>query len=381
MSLVIIAQRLMNTYPHPMRILLLSAYDTDSHKVWCQGLMSHCSQFQWTYLVLPGRYFSWRIRGNPLSWAFGETRSILDQDYDLILATSMVDLATLKGLIPKLATTPAALYMHENQFAYPASNQQFNSIEPQMVNLYSALAADHVIFNSQYNLQTMCEGATQLLKKMPDFAPMSAIDKIKNHSSVIPVPIQAPSFQHPTPNSATLRVIWNHRWEYDKGPEVLEQVIRSCHQQALDISFTVAGNRFRSIPPSLQSLLDSHIPCLTHIGTFPKRDDYELALSKHDVVLSTAHHEFQGLAMLEGCAYGCVPLAPNALAYPEWIPKACLYPTNDLPHIQAQNILAVLKNWQCTEIPSRPDTSPYYWTKLAPIYAKTLMKIQEEYSV
>ena len=71
------------------------------------------------------------FRGNPLSWAVSE-RAELERDYDLVVATSMVDLATLKGLVPSLANTPSVVYFHENQFAYPLSAEQHNSIEPQM---------------------------------------------------------------------------------------------------------------------------------------------------------------------------------------------------------------------------------------------------------
>ena len=58
-----------------------------------------CPKHDWTVLSLPARYFSWRIRGNSLSWAFGE-RERLQQPYDLIIATSMVDLTSLRGFVP-----------------------------------------------------------------------------------------------------------------------------------------------------------------------------------------------------------------------------------------------------------------------------------------
>lgn len=149
-----------------MKILLLSAYDTDSHRSWCQGLMQHLPEFQWHYASLPGRYFSWRIRGNPLSWITGEDKHLFAQSYDLVIATSMVDVATLRGLTPNLAATRWLVYFHENQFAYPKSQKQHTSIEPQMVNLYSALAADQVVFNSHYNRSTFLEGITELMAKI-----------------------------------------------------------------------------------------------------------------------------------------------------------------------------------------------------------------------
>jgi glycosyltransferase involved in cell wall biosynthesis len=275
------------------------------------------------------------------------------------------------------------MYFHENQFAYPSSTQQHASIEPQMVNLYSALAADYVLFNSHYNRQTLLDGARVLLKKMPDFAPLEAIEKIRQRSNVLPVPIQPANIssdKKATP-SQTLKVIWNHRWEYDKGPEVLQQVIRLNEKRGLDIQFTIAGRRFRSIPEPFKDLQNPPANCVIHMGTFEDRAQYLSALSQHHVVLSTAHHEFQGLAMLEGATYGCTPLAPNDLAYPEWIPPDCLYQTHSNVEAQANIILNHLSQWQTGSIPATPDTQSYIWPELAKQYSEKLLKIKEEYSV
>lgn len=365
-----------------LKILLLSAYDTDSHRSWCQGLMTHLPQFDWEYLSLPGRYFSWRIRGNPLSFAYGDNAHKLQQDYDLVIATSMVDLATLRGLIPKLANTPCLLYFHENQFAYPKSEEQHASIEPQMVNLYSALSANKVVFNSHYNQQSFLNGIRALLKKLPDHAPLNAIESIEQKSQVLPVPINieapndtlknAPNKGMPFQAGETLRVIWNHRWEYDKGPATLAQVIALTHGQNANIHFSVCGMSFRRIPEAFQTLQANMPDNLLHMGTYPKRHDYLLALTQHHVVLSTAIHEFQGLSMLEGASQGCVPLAPNRLAYPEWIPQEHLYPNTH--NQEAQEILKKLIHWQSNGLPKPIPVNTYSWQKLADRYASTIEK-------
>ena len=89
-----------------MRILLLSAYDAQSHKYWREGMVAQFPEYDWTQLALPGHHFSWRIRSNSLQWALSE-RATLDQPYDLIIATSMVDFASLKGFVPNLANIPS----------------------------------------------------------------------------------------------------------------------------------------------------------------------------------------------------------------------------------------------------------------------------------
>ena len=257
-----------------MNILLLNAYTTDSHSAWCKGLMQHLPQNTWTYLTLPGRHFSWRIRGNALSWAMGEARTSLEKPYDIVVATSMVDLATLRGLVPNLANIPAVVYFHENQFAYPKNLQQHASIEPQMVNLYSALSAQTLLFNSQYNLSSLLDGAAQLLKKLPDQVPPGILKSIEEKSSILPVPINTASFSSGTDIAAKhhvmqpLHIIWNHRWEYDKGPELLQKVIELCRQDELNLCFTIAGLRFRRVPKPFAELLAT--PRLAFAFTRPR---------------------------------------------------------------------------------------------------------------
>ena len=117
-----------------LKVLLLSAYAAASHVHWQSHLADMFPSWDWQVLALPPRHFSWRVRGNPLYWALEETET-LAQAYDLLIATSMVDLATLRGLVPSLAEIPSVLYFHENQFEYPQGKQQHGLLEAQMVRI------------------------------------------------------------------------------------------------------------------------------------------------------------------------------------------------------------------------------------------------------
>ncbi len=355
-----------------MQILLLSAYDTDSHQSWCLGLMAYLPKLDWCYLNLPGRYFSWRIRGNALSWALGDEAHLLSQPFDLIVATSMVDLATLRGLVPNLANTPAIMYFHENQFAYPKSQQQHASIEPQMVNLYGALSAQRVLFNSAYNLESFMAGADKLLNKLPDQVPSGVVQKIRDKALVLSVPIEPAKklIKRPpyTAGSEPLMVIWNHRWEYDKGPELLKAVLDDVEAKNLPIHFIIAGLSFRQVPEAFQQLQKTHYRCLKHFGSYIDKQYYFDALANSHVVLSTAHHEFQGLAMLEGAAYGCIPLAPKRLAYPEWVPANCLYDEHKNIYEQSQEVIKRLMLWQSKGLPPKVAVTSFYWENLIAQY-------------
>ncbi len=309
-----------------MRVLLLSAYDARSHQAWHQVLQRGLPDWDWTLLTLPARHFAWRVRGNPLSW-FGSSRETLDAGYDLLLATSMVDLATLRGLVPRLATLPTVLYFHENQFAYPTGTGGHGQLEPQMVSLYSALAADSLLFNSCWNRDSFLDGVAGLLAKMPDAVPQGIPEQLAARARVLPVPVDVgtTSVAQPTSMQEPLQLVWNHRWEYDKGPKLLLEIATAAAHRGCRVH--VVGQQFRQRPEAfttLQQVLNSN-GALGSWGYQEDRGEYLSLLARSDVVLSTADHDFQGLSVLEAAALGCTPLVPDRLAYPEWFGREFRY--------------------------------------------------------
>ena len=310
-----------------MRILLLSAYDAPSHQRWREGLVGHCSDYHWEVLALPARYFSWRIRGNPLSW-WGKHSAVLSQDFDVIVATSMVDLATLIALFPNLSHVPRLLYFHENQFAYPVSSAQHKSVEPAMVSIYAALAATRLCFNSEYNRQTFLQGVTGLLSKMPDHAPTHLAATLKRKSEVLAVPLERVCFGSREKNHerAYGHIVWNHRWEYDKSPDRLLALIKKLPED-LPLTFHIVGQSFRQKPiefTEIRQLLMER----NWLGYWGYMDDvhaYRALLQRAHMVLSTAIHDFQGLSVLEAVAAGACPVVPDRLAYQELFPSAYRY--------------------------------------------------------
>lgn len=340
---------------------MLSAYDADSHKRWHQGLVRYLKDealpdgqpLNFTVLTLPARFFSWRIRGNALSWALGEKTVLQSQKWDAIIATSMVDLATLKGLVPCLAGVPTCVYFHENQFAYPVTLHSHKTIEPQMVTLYSALAANKVCFNSEYNKSTFLAGVTALLKKLPDQIPQGVVENIQQKSQVLPVPIEPEYFAlaaNTLPQSTALKasctseapsrlktfgvleqpltLVWNHRWEYDKCPELLLAIVQYLCETApnLHLRFHIVGQKFRQVPKAFESLhlLLTQKNWLGEWGYLP-RAEYLAVLKNSHIVLSTAAHDFQGLAVMDAVAAGCVPLLPHRVAYPDFFSSDYLF--------------------------------------------------------
>ncbi|MBB3060313.1 tRNA-queuosine alpha-mannosyltransferase domain-containing protein [Microbulbifer rhizosphaerae] len=360
-----------------MKVLLLSAYDADSHKRWREGLVAAIPEWQWTVLTLPPRYFSWRIRGNSLSWGRGEAAETLSRPWDLIVVTSMTDLSALRGLVPQIAAVPTAVYFHENQFAYPSTADAFTSVEPQLLNIYTALSGNLLLFNSDYNRRTLLEGAQELLGRFPDCVPPDLCPEIADKSRVLPVPLETEVFAGPGARPDKPTFIWNHRWEHDKGPDILLAALRRFAQHQLPFTLHLVGQQFRRQPAEfarIRKLLQKH----NALGAWGYRQDgaeYRRLLRESHAVLSTARHDFQGLAVLEAVAAGCQPLVPDSLAYPEWFGRGGYHFPEDTESCAANLSRAMFEcanRIGCGEPLPVPDVSDLSWQNLAGEYRSLL---------
>lgn len=323
------------------RIWLLSAYHADSHAWWADWLRDQLP-YEWQLFTLPGRHFRWRIRGNPLSWM-----DVLPADApDLIIATSMVDLATLRGLRPELAVVPTLLYFHENQFAYPVSEGQHPSIDPQMVQLYSALAASQLVFNSAWNRDSFLDGIQQLSRRLPDHCPPDLVGRIRPRCRVLPVPVRPV----PAASKSGELILWNHRWEYDKAPEVFAEAIELLVASDKEFRLALLGSRPEPCVPALNRIRACAGKRIV-VDARASMTEYRQWLGRADIVASTAIHEFQGIAILEAVSAGASPLVPDALCYTGQYPEAYRYPPGD-----AQALAQRMASW-LERRPGPPDVS------------------------
>jgi glycosyltransferase involved in cell wall biosynthesis len=365
-----------------MRILLLSAYDAHSHRRWREALVREFPDYDWSVLALPPRHFNWRIRGNSLSWAFSE-RERLVRPYDLLIATSMTDLATLKGLVPGLASLPTLVYCHENQFAYPKGREQSPRLEPMMVNLYTTLAADRVVFNSAHNRDSFLAGVQALLDKMPDAVPPGITEWIRMRSHILPVPLEADWFSGRLGSStvdAPFTIVWNHRWEFDKAPERLFQALLQLRAAGVEFRVHVLGQPFRERPPVFAEMQQALAGYIGVWGRVRDAADYRALLQQSHVVLSTALHEFQGLAVLEAVASSCIPLVPDRLVYPElYGPEYRYLSTPADPERESGEIARCLARlagqYGRGALAPPPDVSALSWPRLRPVYAAELRRL------
>ncbi len=328
-------------------VWLLSAYRADSHGSWTDWLTTHHDNVRWHLLELPGQHFRWRIRSNPLSWI----DQLPDSRPDLILATSMVDLACLKGINPGLSDVPAWCYFHENQFAYPKNERQTPSLDHKMVQIYSGLAADRLFFNSEFNRTTYLKGIRGLLKKKSEVDADKICRKLKPKCSVLPIPVAPVS---PAPEKDPALILWNHRWEYDKAPQVFLKAVRLLAKKGVSFRLALLGDRSSKPHPALLELRASY-PDYIIADEKADSETYRQILSRASIAVSSAIHEFQGLAMLEAASAEVRPLVPDHLCYPEMYPVQYRYPPGDHKALAYK-----MEKWLTGNMPDPLDVSS--WT-------------------
>ena len=344
---------------------LLSGYAADSHKAWAGWLVDSQPRFVWRRFELPGRHFRWRIRGNPLSWL----DQLPGERPALLVATSMVDLATLKGLFPRLASVPSIYYFHENQFAYPVNPTQFASVDPQMVQLYGALSATRVGFNSAFNRDSFLSGVDDLMSRLPDELPTGLVARLAEKSRICPVPIDPVRASDQRDSGL---IVWNHRWEYDKAPDLFADAVLDLAGRGLDFRLALLGKRPGRLPGALERLQDRLGDRIVANGRL-ERGDYEALLGRAGIVVSTAEHEFQGLSVLEAASAGARPLVPDGLCYVEQYASRYRYRRGD-----REALVARLVEWLEEGLPPAVDVSAWHGAPCLACWRRLLGDGKEE---
>ena len=300
-----------------MNILALEPYYGGSHKAFIDGL-SKASRHNWTLLTLPAHKWKWRMRHSAITFA-AQTADLPPEarGCDLLLCSDMLNLAEFIGLAPvEIARLPKVIYFHENQLTYPVRFESERDYHFAMTNLTSALAADAVWFNSQFHTESFLGALAQFLKSMPDYQPLEMIDNIRAKSSVhSPGIADFPARQ--TRKPGPVRILWAARWEHDKNPEDFFAALEILKAKDIAFRVSVIGQSFQDAPEIFDRARGNFAQHIDLWGYQQNRAYYVQALCKADIVVSTANHEFFGIAVLEGLAAGDYPLVPERLSYPE----------------------------------------------------------------
>lgn len=191
-----------------------------------------------------------------------------------------------------------------------------------------------MLFNSHFNRTSFLDNVQPFLNIQPDFRIKNIREKVEKNCQVLYFPIkfnEFPSRREILPRADAdqecLHLIWPHRWEHDKNPQLLAEVLIELNERQVDFKVTICGESYQTVPQAFACLQEKLGAKLVSYGAL-SREEYVKTLHTGDIVISTADHEFYGVAMLEATYCGCYPIAPNKLVYPEIYPKENLYNTS-----------------------------------------------------
>lgn len=301
-----------------MRILLVEPFFAGSHRAWAEGYRRH-SAHEVSLVLHPGANWRWRMRGGSVTLAAAVEAWVAAHGRpDLVLVSSPLDVAALAGLTRRcLADVPIVAYLHENQVTYPHPDAA--DLDLAWRTWTSLVAADHAMVNSRHHLEELADGLRRLVGQAPDQPHTHLLDAVLDGIEVIPVGVDLPESARRT-GGRPPRVMWNHRWDADKNPEVFVRAIERLRADGLAVEVILGGadhwDGGRRRAEAAERLGDTVVA----VGPFDD-DTYRRHLASADIVVSVAHHDYFGVAIVEAVAAGCVPVLPRRLAYPELIPE------------------------------------------------------------
>jgi glycosyltransferase involved in cell wall biosynthesis len=378
-----------------MNILALEPWHSGSRRRFLDGLADHSAHDIRT-VTMPGRFWQWRMEGGGVTLA-QKVRSVVDEGFhpDLLFATDMVNLPAVLSLSrPDLNDVPAVAYFHENQLTYPVPPDEERERAYAITNYLSALAADRVAFNTQSHFDEFTEALPQLLRDFPDFTNMHTVRDIRDKSTVLHpgIDLRAHDEYAGTRTQRTPRgtaapvVLWNQRWEYDKNPSGFFRMMNRLDDAGVPFQLILAGKHFYEQPEAFEQAFERYAGRILHYGYAEDFDEYSRLLHRADVVVSTARHEFFGVAIQEAIYCGCHPVLPNRLSYPELIPETHHRPLLHAPVLydDEDHLFDVLRSiLEREERPLPPDTlrqmpDPLDWRTHAADYDNLFERVAEE---
>jgi len=281
-----------------LNVLALQPYFGGSHAQFHRGWLSH-SDHRWTSLELPARHWKWRMRHSAIYFS-QELHRLADQGqrWDVIFTTDMMNVAEFKGLLrSELREIPIVLYFHENQFVYPNRFGQERDRHFPFTNFISAIAADEIWFNSQFNLDSLVAELKKASKRWPDFRPTEAIDTLKLKSKIHPPGIESPPLDLATVQAARedraaqgepVHIVWAARWEHDKNPDRLFEALTMLAEDGVEFRLSVVGQSFRTVPPVFEQIRTRFKDQIVRWGYQETRADYWDALAQADMQLTSS---------------------------------------------------------------------------------------------
>ncbi|HEX8387194.1 MAG TPA: DUF3524 domain-containing protein, partial [Rubricoccaceae bacterium] len=172
-----------------MNVLALEPWYGGSHRRFLDGLVAH-SRHDVRAVTMAARSWKWRMQGGAVTLAEKAREATADGWVpDLVVATDMTNLPAFLALTrDRFAGVPVLFYLHENQLTYPLRDGDDGSVRNltyAYVNVLSMLAADRVVFNSQFHHDEYFQSLPDQLRRFPDYTHVGHLPGLLAKSSVL----------------------------------------------------------------------------------------------------------------------------------------------------------------------------------------------------
>lgn len=372
-----------------MNVLALEPWYGGSHRHFLDGLARH-SRHAFRLVTMADRYWKWRMQGGAVTLA-QKAHEALEAGFEpaVLFASAMVNLPAFLALTrERLGRVPVVLYFHENQLTYPLREGVERDYTYAYINYLSALAADRLVFNSHFHAEEFFEALPGLLRRFPDYTHLGSVARLRQKSTVLHLGLDLAALEAHAPARRPERrgppvILWNQRWEHDKNPEAFFRVMNRLDDAGAAFRLILAGEHFEVQPPEFEHAFRRYAERILHYGYAEDAAEYARLLRRADLVVSTARHEFFGVAVLEAVHCGCHPLLPDRLAYPELIPEALRRPLLHAPVLYESEdelfeILRSILAGRERPLPAsvlRGITAPLAWPEQAPAFDALLEEV------
>ena len=301
-----------------LKILFLEPFFGGSHKEFAEGLVKH-SKHEIDLYTLPSRFWKWRMRGAALYFIKKIPQL---KNYDVLITTDLMSLSDFKALCD-MKCPPAIVYFHENQLTYPLAPGESMDFQFGFTDITTGLAADRILFNSNTHRNAFFKSLPDFLGMMPEYLPTWVIEDMKSKSAVCYPGCSFPAedIKLSDPDSTSPLVIWNHRWEYDKNPKDFFYALEKVMDKNINFRIALLGENYQAIPKEFIKAKKRFGDRIVNYGYVESREEYIKWLKKGSIVISTATQENFGISIVEAIRFGCIPLVPARLSYPEIIPE------------------------------------------------------------
>ena len=108
-------------------------------------------------------------------------------------------------------------------------------------------------------------------------------------------------------------VIFPHRTDAEKNPELFFEVAKEVRKVAPDVRFVITSSR-KSLSSNIPNF---KVPDFIELKVGLTKQQYYDELAKAKVLFSSAVQETFGYALNEGLTLGCIPICPRRCSYPE----------------------------------------------------------------